>query len=48
LGVTEVDELRPGHVKMWMLSSSFRTDDEAAVAFSVQRGDGKPCWAGQT
>jgi hypothetical protein len=48
LGVTEVDELRPGHVKMWMLSSSFRTDDEAAVAFSVQRGRRRQAVLGRT
>jgi hypothetical protein len=48
LGVTEVDELRPGHVKMWMISSSFHTDDDAAAAFSVQRGRRRQAVLGRT
>ena len=47
LGVTE-DELRPGHVKMWMISSSFHTDDDAAAAFSVQRGRRRQAVLGRT
>jgi hypothetical protein len=47
LGVTE-DELQPGHVKMWMISSSFHTDDDAAAAFSVQRGRRRQAVLGRT
>jgi hypothetical protein len=32
------DGLRPGKAMIWLLSSTFSTDDEAAKAFSVQAG----------
>jgi hypothetical protein len=48
MDVTAVDELRPGQAMMWMLSSSFRTDDETAVAFSVQRGRRRQAVLGRT
>jgi hypothetical protein len=48
VGVTPVDELRTGQVTMWMLHSSFHTDDETAAAFSVQRGRRRQAVLGRT
>ncbi|TDW15790.1 hypothetical protein [Kribbella kalugense] len=45
--MTTTDELRPGKAMMWLLSSTFSTDDEAAKAFSVQSGRGRQAVLGK-